>query len=95
MVARVEGIVNGFPVIFRRVTGDQWKAQVPRSLNGTYTLEMTAYDEAGNMAYTARYLLAYDPVNLCASLIPLPYETELEAGEWGAEAVLSDYFCGP
>lgn len=91
MVVRVEGIVNGDPVIFRRVVGDQWKAQVPASLSGTYVLEMTAWDDAGNMAYIARYLLMYDPVNLCAKLAPLSYVAELEPDAWSARAYLSDY----
>ena len=91
MVARVEGIVNGDPVIFRWVVGDQWEAQVPASLNGTYVLEMTAWDEAGNMTSRAFYLLAYDPVNLCASLIPLPYAVAVDPGPWSAAVRLSDY----
>lgn len=91
MVVRVEGVVNGDPVIFQRKVGDQWEAQVPASLNGTYVLEMTAWDDAGNMAYVARYLLMYDPVNLCAKLVPLPYAAELESDAWSVEAYLSDY----
>ena len=91
MVSRVEGIVNGDPIIFSRVVGDQWEAQVPASLNGTYVLEMTAWDEAGNMANRAFYLLAYDPVNLCASLIPLPYAAAVDPGSWSAAVRLSDY----
>lgn len=91
MVSRVEGIVNGDPIIFSRVVGDQWEAQVPASLNGTYVLEMTAWDEAGNMANQAFYLLAYDPINLCASLIPLPYSAAVEQGQWTAAAYLSNY----
>lgn len=91
MVARVEGIVNGDPVIFSRVVGDQWEAQVPASLNGTYVLEMTAWDEAGNVANRAFYLLAYDPINLCASLIPLPYAAAVEQGQWTAAVHLSNY----
>ena len=53
MVTRVEGVINGDSVIFKRTVGNQWEAEVPASLNGIYILEMTAYDEAGNMAYTS------------------------------------------
>lgn len=91
MVARVEGIVNGDPIKFNRVVGGQWEAQVPASLNGSYVLEMTAWDEAGNMAHRAFYLLAYDPINLCASLIPLPYVAAVEQGQWTAAEHLSNY----
>ena len=92
MVARVEGIVNGDPVIFQRTTGDQWEAQVPASLNGTYVLEMTAYDEAGNIDHISRYLLMYDPINLCASLLPYPYYTEQIESNYSADVYCSDYY---
>ena len=51
MVVRLTGTVNGDDVIFRRMEGDEWEATVPASLNGTYILDMTAYDEAGNAVY--------------------------------------------
>ena len=92
MVTRVEGIVNGDPVIFQRVVGDQWEAQVPSSLNGTYVIEMTAWDEAGNMAFTTRYLLQYDPVNLCVKLMQIPYVAELEPEKWKKTIKLSDFY---
>lgn len=92
MVARVEGIVNGAPVIFKRVYGNQWETEVPASLNGVYVLEMTAYDEAGNIDHISKYLLMYDPVNLCASLVPCPYQAELVPDVWQASVTLSDYY---
>lgn len=91
MVAKVEGIVNGDPIIFSRVLGDQWEVQVPASLNGSYVLEMTAWDEAGNMAHRSFYLLAYDPINLCASLIPLSYAATVEQEKYRAVSHLSNY----
>ena len=33
----------------------------------------------------------YDPVNLCARLVPLSYTAELEPDAWSVEAYLSDY----
>ena len=92
MVVRVEGIINGDKVIFEREAGDQWMATVPESLNGVYVVNLTAWDEAGNVAYYAKYILAYDPANLCASLIPCPYQAELVPDTWGAAAALSDYY---
>lgn len=92
MVVWVEGIVNGDPVVFKRVVGDQWEAQVPSSLNGIYIIEMKAYDDAGNMAYTARYLLAYDPANLCVKLVLIPYTAELQPENWEASVKLSGFY---
>ena len=38
MVVRLIGEVNGQEVIFQRVLGDTWEAQVPSSLDGTYVI---------------------------------------------------------
>ena len=92
MVVRVEGIINGDPIIFQRIVGDQWEAKAPASLDGTYVLEMTAYDEAGNVASKSLYLLAYDPVNLCVKLQKLPYIAELKKDLYQSKAYLSKYF---
>lgn len=93
MVARVEGIVNGDPVIFNRVVGDQWESKVPASLNGTYVVEMTAWDEAGNMAHKSMYLLQYDPINLKSKLIPFPYSSRFEKEiSYCSNILVSDYF---
>lgn len=92
MVIRVEGIINGDNVIFSRVAGDQREAQAPSSLDGAYVIEMTAYDEAGNIAHTSRYMLLYDPVNLCACLIPCPYTAEAYLSDYSSDVQLSDYF---
>lgn len=92
MVTRVEGTVNGDHVIFKRLTGDQWQATVPSNVNGIYIIEMTAWDEAGNIDHIAKYMLMYDPVNLCAQLIPIPYYAEVEPDHYTATVSLSDYF---
>ena len=73
MVVRLTGTVNGDDVIFRRMEGDEWEATVPASLNGTYILDMTAYDEAGNTAYWARYILVVDLAALRVTLRVCPY----------------------
>lgn len=92
MVVRVEGIINGDKVIFERRAENQWIATVPEALNGIYVVNLTAWDEAGNVAYYAKYILAYDPVNLCASLVPCPYQAELVQDAWQASVTLSDYY---
>ena len=68
MVVRLEGKVQGKDVIFNRVYGDEWETIIPASLNGVYIVELTAYDDAGNMAYTARYILTIDLTSIHAKV---------------------------
>ena len=68
MVVRLEGKVQGQDVIFNRVQGDDWETVIPSSLNGVYVVELTAYDDAGNMAYTARYILTIDLTSIHAKV---------------------------
>lgn len=68
MVVRLEGKVQGQDVIFNRVQGDEWETVIPPSLNGVYVVELTAYDDAGNMAYTARYILTVDLTSIHAKV---------------------------
>ena len=77
MVVRLTGTVNGDDVIFRRMEGDEWEATVPASLNGSYILDMTAYDEAGNTAYWARYIITVDLAALRVTLRVCPYRAAL------------------
>lgn len=92
MVIKVEGNVNGYNVVFQKVAGDQWQAKVPSNITGIYIVEMTAWDEAGNVDHIAKYMLMYDPVNLCAKLIPLQYTAGIIPSKYTARVFLSDYF---
>ena len=80
MVIRLEGIVNGDNIIFQK-EGEQWKAAVPANLKGEYILEISAYDEAGNKAYTTKYLFSYDPFSIVFKLMPLEYYLEVIENE--------------
>ena len=77
MVTRLTGTVNGAAVIFQRIQGDEWEATVPSTLNGVYVVDMTAYDDAGNATYWAKYILTVDLSALCVHLVPCPYQAEL------------------
>lgn len=92
MVVRVEGIVNRDPIIFSRLVGDQWTARAPSNISGTYVLEMIAYDEAGNIAHISKYIMMYDPINMCACLIPCPYISEVEISDYATDVYVSDYY---
>lgn len=46
------GVIDGHPIIFAQVTGDEWSSVVPRDLNdGLRIIELTATDTAGNQSY--------------------------------------------
>ncbi len=55
---KVIGKVDGREVIYERSTGDKWTVTVPLDLDGMYVVEVTAYDEAGN-------IILYEDVTDC------------------------------
>lgn len=65
MVVRLIGKINSEPVIFERKNGDRWEAIIPGVPSGVYIVELSAFDEAGNMAYISRFLLSIDLTALC------------------------------
>ena len=91
MVVRLEGSVNGENVIFQRVYGDVWETSVLSSLDGTYVIDMTAHDEAGNEAYWAKYILTIDLTSLCAHLAKHPYQAEILPADYSAAICDGDY----
>ena len=85
MVVRLEGKVQGQDVIFSRVQGDEWETTVPPSLNGVYIVELTAYDDAGNMAYTAMYILTIDITSIHARVRINRIETKVRLSRFYAK----------
>lgn len=85
MITKLEGHVNGQALIFERIAGGIWAADIPGKLVGIYIVDMTAYDDAGNVAYISKYLLAYDPQNLCVHLTPYIYDAELPEDDYNAQ----------
>ena len=77
MVTKVIGKVDGQEVIYERSEGDLWKVTVPLDLDGMYVIEVSAYDEAGNISFCTKMLLIVDPATLCAKLISLDYTVEV------------------
>lgn len=57
-----------------RITGD----------NGVYVVELTATDEAGNIAYTAKYILTIDITALRVKLQRYPYSAKVRVGRYFA-----------
>lgn len=92
MVVKLTGTVEGNPVIFERQGGDTWTCVVPATLSGTYVVELTAVDDAGNTAYCAQYIIAIDLSALCVHLEPYPWKAQLLEKEYVATCILSNYY---
>lgn len=92
MVVRLEGKVQGQDVIFSRVEGDEWETVIPPSLNGVYIVELTAYDDVGNMAYTARYILTIDLTSIHANVRINRIETRARLSNYYSRSRLSQYY---
>ena len=92
MVIRLEGKVQGQDVIFNRVQGDEWETIIPPSLNGVYIVELKAYDDAGNMAYTARYILTIDLTSIHAKVRINRINTKVRLIRYCSNVRMSQYY---
>ena len=86
MVVKLEGKVDGRVIIFERESGDLWKATIPPQSNGVYIVELTATDDAGNVAYCAKYIITIDVSALTVRIEPfdkyaIPEEDDINAKE--------------
>lgn len=72
-IKKIIGKVDGSEIIFRKDSSGLWSATVPKDMGGEYVVEIKAYDEAGNYAYSASMLFIVDPSTLEVKFIPLQY----------------------
>ena len=91
MVVKVSGKIDGKEVIFERAEGDRWNATVPYDLDGMYVVELTAENDAGNIAYCKKMLLIVDPATLCVRLVPLDYMVEIVPEDCKVTVIPKDY----
>lgn len=91
MVVKLIGKVDGKDVVFARTEGNIWKVNIPVQRSGKYVLELTAYDEAGNMAYVTDVLFTFDVYSMRIVIEPMPYICEAADPNYRAECVGSDY----
>ena len=61
-----------------------WNITVPLDLDGMYVVEVTAYDDAENVAFCTKILLIVDPATLCAQLVAFDYFAEVVPEEYDA-----------
>lgn len=90
-VVRVVGQVDGEDVVFHLDESGKWVYVAARDLDGEYIVEVTAYDEAGNAAYSAAMLFAVDTTTLSVSLRPLNYAYQLTDNEYEEEIIRADF----
>lgn len=76
MVTRVVGRANEFDLTFTCKNGNVWEANVPSVPSGEYAVELTAEDEAGNIAYKTQTILMVDTTKLCVKLISCEHEAD-------------------
>ena len=91
MIVKVSGKVDGQDVIFERSYGTSWNITVPYDLDGMYVIEVTAENDAGNVAYCTKMLLIVDPATLCVKLVPLDYMVEVVPEEYETHIIPEDY----
>ena len=87
MVVMLKGTINGQDITLTRAQGDRWEAIVPASLDGAFVVDLTAIDEAGNVGYTAKYIITIDLASLCVHIEPCPYYEELLESEYYVELI--------
>lgn len=90
-VVRLKGLIDSREVGFEKA-GDAWLATIPADLNGTYAVELWAYDEAGNVGYRADYIVTIDLASLCVHLEPFPYSARREACGYRAQSAACDFY---
>lgn len=92
MVIRLVGKVEGQDIIFNHVQGDDWEAVIPKNLTGIYIIELTAYDDNGNTAFTTRYILTVDLDALCVRLEPYPFWADILPDTFCANILPGNYY---
>lgn len=71
----------------REVKGTSGQSLSPLDLDGMYVVEVTAYDNAGNIAFCTKMLLIVDPATLCVQLMPYDYIVEIIQNEYVVDVV--------
>lgn len=92
MVVRLEGKVQGQDVIFNHIQGDDWEAVIPAVSSGIYIVSLNAWDDAGNMAYTSKYIITIDLSALRICLEPYLYWIELLSDKYSSQISCSEYY---
>ena len=71
LTGKIEGQQVAFELVRQEGRTSVFTAEVPANLDGEYVVELTAEDDAGNIAFVCKYLVTIDLTNLCVHLMPL------------------------
>ena len=88
---KIIGKVDGSEIIFRKDSSGLWSATVPKDMGGEYVVEIKAYDEAGNYAYSASMLFIVDPSSLQVQFIPLNFAYKTINKEYKERVAVAEY----
>lgn len=96
LAGKIEGQPVSFALIRQEGRTTVFQTEVPATLDGEYVVELTATDDAGNVAFVCKYLITIDMSRLCVHLLPLPdYWLESVQSEYGLVSIASDYWLEP
>lgn len=97
---KLTGKIEGQPVTFTLIRQEGrtsvFQAEVPATLDGEYVVELTATDDAGNVAFVCKYIVTIDMSGLCVHIVPLPdYWLEPMQTEYSLSPVCDVYRLDP
>lgn len=90
-VAKMTGQIDGVAIVFYQTESGEWAAVVPPDLYGEFVVEVTAWDEAGNTAYSTAMLFVIDTRDLSYRVIPLSYAYKVVDHGFLEKEIRSDY----
>ncbi len=92
MVVKLEGKVDGQAIIFEReFGGDVWKATIPPRASGIYIVELTATDDAGNVAYCAKYIVTIDIAALSVRIEPFDKNAITDEEDFSSKVIPANF----
>ena len=83
MIRKVYGRANNLDITFTyNERKGLYDAAIPRSVNGTYFLDLYAEDIAGNISYMATAIFEFDPSSFKCSLKIIDYAENAQMNEF-------------
>jgi hypothetical protein len=90
-ISKMVGAIDGNEIIFRKDSSGFWTAAVPKDLSGEFIVEVIAYDDAGNQAYSSNMLFIVDPYQLGVQIMPLEYAYRVLDENFNKKSIVSEY----
>jgi Domain of unknown function len=90
-IVKMIGNVDGNNIIFEKDSGDLWIAAVPKGMHGEYVIDIIAYDNAGNEAYSAAMIFIVDPYTLEVRIVPANFSNSIVIEDHKEETKVSEF----